>query len=206
MNTLDHCFLYGIVDLGYVQPEAVSDITQQLVRGGIDLLQLRAKDRPLELIRGLAENMLLITQPANVPLIINDHPQLLREVNAAGCHVGQTDSPIAQARELAGRPVIIGKSTHSLEQALAAEAEGANYIGFGPIFPTPTKPDAPAIGLGDLEKLRTKVRIPVFCIGGIKETNFTEVTNAGGERVCIVSDLLLAPDINARTRAIKAFL
>jgi thiamine-phosphate pyrophosphorylase len=206
MNTLDHCFLYGIVDLGYVQPEAVSDITQQLVRGGIDLLQLRAKDRPLELIRGLAENMLLITQPANVPLIINDHPQLLREVNAEGCHVGQTDSPIAQARELAGRPVIIGKSTHSLEQALAAEAEGADYIGFGPIFPTPTKPDAPAIGLGDLEKLRTKVRIPVFCIGGIKETNFTEVTNAGGERVCIVSDLLLAPDINARTRAIKAFL
>jgi thiamine-phosphate pyrophosphorylase len=206
MNTLDHCFLYGIVDLGYVQPEAVPDITQQLVRGGIDLLQLRAKDRSLELIRRLAENMLLITQPANVPLIINDHPELLREVNAEGCHVGQTDSPIARARELAGRAVIIGKSTHSLEQALAAEAEGADYIGFGPIFPTPTKPDAQAIGLGDLEKLRTKVRIPVFCIGGIKETNFTEVTNAGGERVCIVSDLLLAPDINARTRAIKAFL
>lgn len=206
MNTLDHCFLYGIVDLGYVQPEAVDSVTQQLVRGGIDLLQLRAKDRPLELIRGLAETMLRITQPANVPLIINDHPQLLREVNAEGCHVGQTDLPIAQARELAGRSIIVGKSTHSIEQALAAEAEGADYIGFGPIFPTPTKPDARAIGLGDLQRLRTKVRIPVFCIGGIKETNFTEVTNAGGERVCIVSDLLLAPDINARTRAIKAFL
>jgi thiamine-phosphate pyrophosphorylase len=206
MNTLDHCFLYGIVDLGYVQPEAVDSVTQQLVRGGIDLLQLRAKDRPLELIRGLAETMLRITQPANVPLIINDHPQVLREVNAEGCHVGQTDLPIAQARELAGRSIIVGKSTHSIEQALAAEAEGADYIGFGPIFPTPTKPDARAIGLGDLQRLRTKVRIPVFCIGGIKETNFTEVTNAGGERVCIVSDLLLAPDINARTRAIKAFL
>jgi thiamine-phosphate pyrophosphorylase len=206
MNTLDHCFLYGIVDLGYVQPEAVPNVTQQLVRGGIDLLQLRGKDRSLELIRRLAESMLIITQPANVPLIINDHPQLLREVNAEGCHVGQTDAPIAQARQLAGRPVIIGKSTHSLEQALTAEAEGADYIGFGPIFPTPTKPDAPAIGLGDLKKLRMKVRIPVFCIGGIKETNFTQVTNAGGERVCIVSDLLLAPDINARTRAIKAFL
>ena len=206
MNTLDHCFLYGIVDLGYVQPEAVDSVTQQLVRGGIDLLQLRAKDRPLELIRGLAETMLRITQPANVPLIINDHPQVLREVNAEGCHVGQTDLPIAQARELAGRSIIVGKSTHSIEQALAAEAEGADYIGFGPIFPTPTKPDARAIGLGDLQRLRTKVRIPVFCIGGIKETNFAEVTNAGGERVCIVSDLLLAPDINARTRAIKAFL
>jgi thiamine-phosphate pyrophosphorylase len=206
MNTLDHCFLYGIVDLGYVQPEAVPEVTQKLVRGGIDLLQLRAKDKSLELIRGLAESMLRITQPANVPLIINDHPQLLREVNAEGCHVGQNDPPIAQARELAGRPVIIGKSTHSLEQALAAEAEGADYIGFGPIFPTPTKPDARAIGLGDLKRIRTEVRIPVFCIGGIKETNFTEVTNAGGERVCVVSDLLLAPDINARTRAIKAFL
>jgi thiamine-phosphate pyrophosphorylase len=206
MNTLDHCFLYGIIDLGYVQPEAVPEVAQKLVRGGIDLLQLRAKNKPLELIRQLAEGMRQITQPANVPLIINDHPQLLREVNAEGCHVGQTDYPIAQARELAGRPVVVGKSTHSLEQALAAEVEGADYIGFGPIFPTPTKPDAPAIGLSDLKKLRTKVKIPVFCIGGIKETNFTQVTDAGGERVCVVSDLLLAPDINARTRAIKAFL
>lgn len=206
MNTLDHCFLYGIVDLGYVRPEAVDNVTRQLIRGGIDLLQLRAKDKSLDLIRQLAERMLRITQSANVPLIINDHPQLLREVNAEGCHVGQSDYPVDQARELAGRSVIVGKSTHSIEQALAAEAEGADYIGFGPIFSTPTKPDAPAIGLGDLKKLRTKVKIPVFCIGGIKETNFTEVTNAGGERVCIVSDLLLAPDINARTRAIKAFL
>jgi thiamine-phosphate pyrophosphorylase len=206
VNTLDHCFLYGIVDFGYVQPEAVDNVTQQLVRGGIDLLQLRAKDKTLDLIRQLAERMLRITQPANVPLIINDYPQLLREVNAEGCHVGQSDYPVAQARELAGRSIIVGKSTHSVEQALAAEAEGADYIGFGPIFPTPTKPDAPAIGLGDLKNLRAKVKIPVFCIGGIKETNFTEVANAGGERVCIVSDLLLAPDINARTRAIKAFL
>jgi thiamine-phosphate pyrophosphorylase len=206
VNTLDHCFLYGIVDFGYVQPEAVDNVTQQLVRGGIDLLQLRAKDKTLDLIRQLAERMLRITQPANVPLIINDYPQLLREVNAEGCHVGQSDYPVAQARELAGRSIIVGKSTHSVEQALAAEAEGADYIGFGPIFPTPTKPDAPAIGLGYLKNLRAKVKIPVFCIGGIKETNFTEVANAGGERVCIVSDLLLAPDINARTRAIKAFL
>ena len=206
MNTLDHCFLYAIVDLGYVQPEAALDVTQKLVRGGIDLLQLRAKDKPLDSILRLAENILRITQPANVPLIINDHPQLLREVNAEGCHVGQTDYTVAQARELAGRAVIVGKSTHSLEQALAAQAEGADYIGYGPIFPTPTKPEAAAIGLGDLKNLRTKVKIPVFCIGGIKETNFTQVTNAGGERVCIVSDLLLAPDINARTRAIKAFL
>jgi len=206
VNTLDHCFLYGIVDLGYVQPEAAPDVTQKLVRGGIDLLQLRAKDKPLDSILRLAENILRITQPANVPLIINDHPQLLREVNAEGCHVGQTDYTVAQARELAGRVVIVGKSTHSLEQALAAQAEGADYIGYGPIFPTPTKPEVAAIGLGDLKNLRTKVKIPVFCIGGIKETNFTQVTNAGGERVCIVSDLLLAPDINARTRAIKAFL
>jgi len=206
VNTLDHCFLYGIVDLGYVQSEAVPGVTQQLVRGGIDLLQLRAKGKPLDLVRRLTESMLRITQSANVPLIINDHPQLLREVNAEGCHVGQDDCPVSKARELAGRSIIVGKSTHSIEQAVAAEAEGANYIGYGPIFSTPTKPDAPAIGLGDLKKLRTKVGIPVFCIGGIKETNFTQVTNAGGERVCIVSDLLLAPDINARTRAIKAFL
>jgi thiamine-phosphate pyrophosphorylase len=206
MNSIEHCFLYGIVDLGYVKPTDVTEMTRKLVRGGIDLLQLRAKNRSLDETCRLAQEMLLLTQPAGVPLILNDYPQLLSEVQAEGCHLGQEDGSIERARQVAGRRILVGRSTHSIDQAIAAEQEGADYIGFGPLFPTPTKPDATAVGLSDLGKLHARISIPIFCIGGIKESNFRKVSDAGGERVCIVSDLLTAPDPTARVRAIKADL
>lgn len=206
MNALEHCFIYGIVDLGYVKPDAVTEITKKLVRGGIDLLQLRAKGVPTDEVRRIAQVMVAITQPAGVPFILNDYPQLLADVPAEGCHLGQQDGSIADARQVAGRPIIIGRSTHSIEQAITAEKEGADYIGYGPLFPTPTKPDAVAVGLSGLRKLHAQVRIPIFCIGGIKENNLRKVTEAGAERVCIVSDLLTAPDPYAKVRAVKADL
>lgn len=206
MNALEHCFIYGIVDLGYVRPDAAVEITKKLVRGGIDLLQLRAKEVNIDEVRRIAQAMVVITQPAGVPFILNDYPQLLADVSAEGCHLGQEDGSIADARRAAGRPIIVGRSTHSIEQAVAAEKEGADYIGYGPLFPTPTKPDAVAIGLSSLRKLHAQVRIPIFCIGGIKESNLRKVTEAGAERVCIVSDLLTAADPYAKVRAVKADL
>jgi thiamine-phosphate pyrophosphorylase len=206
VNALEHCFIYGIVDLGYVRPDAVVEITKKLVRGGIDLLQLRAKEVNIDEVRRIAQAMVVITQPAGVPFILNDYPQLLADVSAEGCHLGQEDGSIADARRVAGRPIIVGRSTHSIEQALAAEKEGADYIGYGPLFPTPTKPAAVAIGLSSLRKLHAQVRIPIFCIGGIKESNLRKVTEAGAERVCIVSDLLTAADPYAKVRAVKADL
>jgi thiamine-phosphate pyrophosphorylase len=206
VNALEHCFIYGIVDLGYVKPDAVTEITKKLVRGGIDLLQLRAKGVPTDEVRRIAQVMVAITQPAGVPFILNDYPQLLADVPAEGCHLGQQDGSIVDARQVAGRPIIVGRSTHSVEQAITAEKEGADYIGYGPLFPTPTKPDAVAVGLSGLRKLHAQVRIPIFCIGGIKENNLRKVTEAGAERVCIVSDLLTAPDPYAKVRAVKADL
>jgi thiamine-phosphate pyrophosphorylase len=206
VNALEHCFIYGIVDLGYVRPDAVTEITKKLVRGGIDLLQLRAKGVPIDEIRRIAQVMVAITQPAGVPFILNDYPQLLADVPAEGCHLGQEDGSIADARQVAGRPIIVGRSTHSIEQAITAEKEGADYIGYGPLFPTLTKPDAVAVGLSGLRKLHAQVRIPIFCIGGIKENNLRKVTEAGAERVCLVSDLLTAPDPYAKVRAVKADL
>jgi thiamine-phosphate pyrophosphorylase len=206
VNALEHCFIYGIVDLGYVKPDAVTEMTKKLVRGGIDLLQLRAKGVPMDEVQRFAQVMVAITQPAGVPFILNDYPQLLVDVPAEGCHLGQEDGSIADARRVAGRPIIVGRSTHSIEQAITAEKEGADYIGYGPLFPTPTKPDAVAVGLSGLRKLHAQVRIPIFCIGGIKENNLRKVTEAGAERVCIVSDLLTAPDPYAKVRAVKADL
>jgi thiamine-phosphate pyrophosphorylase len=150
--------------------------------------------------------MVAITQPAGVPFILNDYPRLLADVPAEGCHLGQEDGSIADARQVAGRRIIVGRSTHSIEQAITAEKEGADYIGYGPLFPTPTKPEAVAIGLSGLRKLHAQVRIPIFCIGGIKENNLRKVTEAGAERVCLVSDLLTAPDPYAKVRAVKADL
>jgi thiamine-phosphate pyrophosphorylase len=100
----------------------------------------------------------------------------------------------------------VGKSTHSLEQAVAAQKEDADYIGFGPLFATPTKPDYPPIGLSAIRKVHNAVRIPVFCIGGIKRENLPSVMAAGAKRVVIVSGILQAPDIANYARACKKLL
>ena len=206
MKRIANCFLYGIVDLGYVLDRNVGVVTSQLVAGGIDVLQIRAKGRSKPEIADLALAMLPITKPAGVLLIINDHPDLLRDVAADGCHVGQEDSGVAEARDLAGRPCIVGKSTHSLQQAESAEREGADYIGFGPLFPTATKPSAVAVGLDRLAELHRTINLPVFCIGGVKLGNLREVVGAGARRVCIVSDLVCASDVQAHTAAVNAEL
>jgi len=206
VKRIANCFLYGIVDLGYVLDRNVGVVTSQLVAGGIDVLQIRAKGRSKPEIADLALAMLPITKPAGVLLIINDHPDLLRDVAADGCHVGQEDLGVAEARDLAGRPCIVGKSTHSLQQAESAEREGADYIGFGPLFPTATKPSAVAVGLDRLAELHRMINLPVFCIGGVKLGNLREVVGAGARRVCIVSDLVCASDVQAHTAAVKAEL
>ena len=206
MNPLNGCFLYGIVDLGYVPPEKVATVTARLIQGGVDVLQLRAKEHPKTEIVKYVEAMLPLTKNAGVPLIVNDYPDLLREVDAEGCHVGQEDVGVAEARDLAGRNCLVGKSTHTLTQAQKAEIEGADYIGFGPLFATATKPTAEAIGLVEIRTLHEQVKLPIFCIGGVKLGNLPEILRAGAQRVCIVSDLLLASDVANRTTEIKSAL
>ena len=112
-----------------------------------------------------------------------------------GVHVGQDDDSIEVARRKAERAVLIGKSTHSLRQAVAAQQEGADYIGFGPIFATPTKPDYPPVGLNDIRRVHAEISLPIFCIGGINIDNLQSVIDAGARRVVMVSALLKAHSI-----------
>ena len=203
MKPLSSCFLYGILDLGYVTVDDVATVTAQLVRGGVDILQLRAKEHSkVEIVR-CALAMLPLTKAGGIPLIINDYPDLLREVDADGCHVGQEDFSVAEARDLAGRICIVGRSTHSTEQARAAQRERADYIGFGPLFPTATKPLAKEIGLSEIRTLHEQVQLPIFVIGGVKLRNLEEIIHAGARRVCMVSDLLLATDVEKQTAEAK---
>ena len=210
MKHLADALLYGILDLGYVPAAAIESIAGQMLAGGIDVLQLRAKDRDETAIESFCARLVRLTESAGVPLIINDFPQLVPSVGAQGAHVGQDDFAVSDARWRAGRtltgdlpPPIIGKSTHSFEQAVAAEKEGADYIGFGPLFATPTKPGRPAIGLEDIARVHAAVCLPIFCIGGIKLENLDAIIAAGARRVVIVSGLLQAPDIAGYARRAK---
>ncbi len=203
---LSRCQLYGILDLSYVDSLDMGKVAEQMIDGGVDLIQLRAKAHPAAQIAKLAADLHRITFARSVPLIINDHSEIARIVPAEGVHVGQDDLPIAEVREIAGPNRVVGKSTHSVDQAIRAFYEGADYIGFGPIFATPTKPDYPPVGLEDIRKVHEAVRIPIFCIGGIRLDNLPEVLEAGARRVVIVSDLLQARDIATYGRAAKELL
>ena len=206
MRSLADASLYAIIDLGYVTAEAGPGILEKLITGGIDIVQLRGKNRTLDELSALAEKLLRLTISAKIPLIANDHAEIARRVEVQGVHVGQDDATIEKVRAQIKRPIIVGKSTHSIEQAVAAEREGADYIGFGPIFSTPTKPDYSPIGLAQIREVHERVSIPIFCIGGIKSENLTQVIAAGAKRVVIVSGLLQAHNIAEYARACKKLL
>ena len=215
--------LYCILDLGYTPESRAEEVTALLLAGGADILQLRAKNHDLTTIERVARKLIPLCRAAGIPFILNDFPELAAAIDADGVHIGQDDGTLEQAREKAirhlarrihpsssnppspaPRPFLIGRSTHSLDQARAALAEGFDYIGFGPLFPTPTKAGRAAIGLQDIATMQREVgqHIPAFCIGGITPATLPPVLAAGAQRVVVVSALLQAPDIQSATRSI----
>lgn len=193
---LRDCRLYGIVDMGYTEPDQVVPRTQALIDGGVRIIQLRAKGLPLPLVKAWAVEMQAICRERGAIFVLNDYPQMAAEVGADAVHVGQDGGSLAEVRRIVGEGVLVGRSTHSPEQAVQALHEGADYIGFGPLFPTGTKPGRPSIGLADIKSVLAAVGdMPMFCIGGINGTTLPEVLNAGAKRVVIVSWLLQQADI-----------
>ena len=206
LRKLSDCRLYGILDLSYVDTADAARVTEAMIEGGVDLIQLRGKDCSLDELADLAGQLHEVTSRFATPLIVNDHAEIAAKVPVEGVHVGQNDDSVDVARKKTGRNVLVGKSTHNFEQALATQREGADYIGFGPIFATPTKPDYQPIGLKQIESVYRNVALPIFCIGGIKIDNLEQVIAAGARRVAIVSGLLKAPNIAEYARACKKLL
>ena len=196
--------LYGILDLGYVTAPDAPRVMRAMLAGGVDLVQLRAKGQPLEEIAALACQLQPLATAAGVPFILNDHAPLAAKLGLDGVHVGQDDLSVAEARCLLGPGRIVGKSTHSVAQAVAALAEAPDYIGFGPLFATPTKPDYQPIGMEEIRRVHELVSLPIYCIGGIKRENLASVQAAGARRVVIVSGILQAADIAGYCREVKA--
>lgn len=184
--------LYAICDLGYLSIEEALPVSRAMLEGGAGILQLRAKGWAPADLTELSKRLRDLCEEFSIPFVVNDHPGLAVESGAHALHLGQDDGCLEEVRGVIGGEMLIGRSTHSLSQAKAALEEGADYIGFGPLFPTPTKKGRPGIGLNEISSVHDAVgvHIPVFCIGGIKPDNLQEVVRAGARRVVIVSHLL----------------
>lgn len=182
-------FLYLITD------RAVSGLTHEqtarrAVSAGIRTIQLREKEMPKKDIFKSAVFIRALTAKQKITFIVNDYIDVAMAVNADGVHLGQEDMPVKEARSIAGKKMIIGISTHSLTQALRAQEEGADYIGFGPLFHTGTKDAGRPRGLRTLREIRKYVTIPIVAIGGITWDNVHEVLHAGADAVAVISGVL----------------
>lgn len=176
------------------------------LRGGADMVQLRVKEGADREILALARLLRTLTTRAGALFLVNDRPDLALLAGADGVHVGQEDLPVAAARRVVGERAVVGLSTHSAAQARAAERAGADYVGFGPLYATPTKPGRRAIGLSDLGRVTRGLGIPVFAIGGISPESAGRVRRAGASRVSVSSAILDSPDPERAARRILAGL
>jgi len=184
------------------EPARVAEGVRAACAGGAGVVQLRRKgDDALETLR-LAERCRAITAAAGTLLVVNDRLDVAMACDADGVHLGQDDLPLEAARRLwPGR--IVGRSTHSLDQALQAQAEGADYAGVGPVYATPTKPGRPAAGTGFVAEAAAHLRIPWFAIGGVDGETLQQVLDAGARRVAVVRAVCDAHDVERATRALR---
>lgn len=197
--------LYALTDSRLALGRSVEEQARALLSAGVKIVQYREKHahagRMLEECRILRR----LTLEAGAAFIVNDHIDIAMLVDADGVHVGQEDLPVPEVRHLLGPDKIIGLSTHSPAQAKAAVLAGADYIGVGPIFATQTKEDVCApVGFSYLEWVAANISLPFVAIGGIKEHNIGEVAARGARCCALVSELVGAPDIAAKVRAVRA--
>ena len=205
-SALQKARLYAILDAAYAPPARWPDLARQLAAGGAGIFQIRAKNLPKEEILTPARLLAPILAHLGVPLILNDYPDLVAPSGAAGCHLGQDDLGIPEARKMLGSSILLGLSTHSPCQAEAGQAVGADYLGFGPLYATGTKPDYRPIGPEKIREIVGKVTVPFFCIGGLNPDRVAEAVRHGARRVCVVSHLLQAKDPAAAAREILSRL
>lgn len=174
----------------------LASIVHKAVSNGVTLVQLRAKNLASSDFFHLASEISQILSPRKIPFIINDRLDIALACHSDGVHLGQKDLPIPEARQLLGEDKIIGISTSTCEEALEAQAKGADYLGVGPIYPTDSKADTgPVIGIEELKAIRECVEIPILAIGGINSSNAHAPMEAGANGIAVISAILDAHDI-----------
>lgn len=197
--------LYLVTDRNALGGRDLAQSVEQAIQGGVTLVQLREKSVSTREFLELSLRVKEITTHYHIPLIINDRLDIALAVDADGLHIGQDDLPMIKARELLPNK-IIGVSVSTLAEALLAQQQGADYVGVGSVFSTPTKTDAAEVSLDQLELIKKSVTIPVVAIGGINESNLRQVMAKGIDGVAVVSAILAKENILDTARHLHELL
>lgn len=204
MRHLPETDIYAITDSRLSHGRSIQEVVTELLAAGVRIIQYREKKKKAGEMLQECQIIRQLTKEAGACFIVNDHIDIAQLVEADGVHIGQEDLPVHEVRRLVGEDCLIGLSTHSPEQAQAAIAAGADYIGVGPIFPTQTKEDVCApVGFTYLDYVVANIKLPFVAIGGIKEHNIAQVCEHGARCCCLVSELVGAEDIGAKVAAVR---
>lgn len=198
--------LYLVTDRKLLGERDLAQSIELAIQGGVSLVQLREKLISTKEFLNLALRVKEITSKYDIPLIINDRLDIALAVDAEGLHVGQDDLPMLKARELLGPDKIIGVSARTLEEAVLAEKQGADYLGVGAVFRTSTKSDAKEVSLEQLEYIKKSVTIPVVAIGGINYGNIQQVKATGIDGISVVSAILVQDNIFMAAKQLKEII
>lgn len=197
---LENCLLYAVTDTSWLRGRTLAQQVEEALRGGATMVQLREKELQGEALEQEAREILALCRQYGVPLLINDDVMLAKKIGADGVHVGQDDMSAAKARELLGEDAIIGVTARTVEQAVAAQEAGADYLGSGAVFGTSTKKDAKPMDPAYFQQICESVSIPVVAIGGVTLDNIRELEGRKMSGFAIVSGIFAAEDIEVRTR------
>lgn len=192
--------VYAVTDRSWLHSESLYSQVEKALKGGATFIQLREKELDEEQFLKEAMEIKELCKRYHVPFVINDNVEIAVKVEADGVHVGQSDMEAGNVREKLGKDKIIGVSTQTVEQALLAEKQGADYLGVGAVFPTGTKLDAVEVGYDRLQEICKAVHIPVVAIGGITRENIIQLKGSGVSGVAVVSAIFASKDIEAATK------
>ena len=198
--------LYVIVDKKVSGSRPIFNIVSEIKDLGTDIIQLRDTGSKKESILKDAYKLRKLLTNTQALFIINDYIDIAKIADSDGIHLGQNDLPLDTARQLLGKDKIIGVSCHNLNQAIQAQKNGADYISIGPIFPTPTKPEYKAVGLGLIKKVKEVIHIPFFVIGGINENNINDILSLGVKRTAVCRAICRAKDIPSTIKKLSKIL
>ena len=194
-----------IADVEFASGRDIIRLTDEAVEEGVTLVQLRAKNLPARDFLHLALKLSEKLRRKKTPFIINDRVDIAFSCGAAGVHLGQDDLPLPYARKILGRDKLIGISVNTAEEAQSAEEGGADYLGVGPVYFTPTKKNGkPSLGLEGLRAIREKVRIPILAVGGINHKNASNVMGCGADGIAVISAIWGAKNIRQGTKELLA--
>lgn len=195
--------LYAVTDRTWLKGRSLSDAVDEALKAGVTFLQLREKDLDYDSFLSLAVEIKKIAKKYNIPYVINDNVDIAAACDADGVHVGQDDMKANDVRKIIGPDKILGVSAQTVEQAVEAEKNGADYIGVGTVFPTSTKPEAEAVSFETLREICSVVSIPVVAIGGINRNNVMELAGSGIAGIAVVSAIFARDDITAAVKELR---